>query len=222
MCCIRVVHTDFAKLTVQENVHGLRLFTKVLDNDAGAGNNLTGVTLTVDLAETGPLTELLSIGDLDQVDVVLSAKSLDKLDVLLLSAGLNKDSKMSLTSGGGFRVSIRMIRPSTLTKSYFFLPVESLGSLTETTGKTVVDQGATENFLESLLNGHLSLGGISSDLDFLGINSHMFFLGRHFSDATWKKNGIVNFWNSSFLPFRYQEYQCPQITFTAFIDPSDA
>jgi hypothetical protein len=101
MCCIKVVHTNFAELTVQENVHGLRLFTKVLDNDAGAGNNLTGVTLTVDLAETGPFTELLSIGDLDQVDVVLSAKSLDKLDVLLLSAGLNKDSKMGLTSGGG-------------------------------------------------------------------------------------------------------------------------
>lgn len=95
------IESQNSQLTVQENVHGLGLFTEVLDNDARASNNLAGVTLTVDLAETGPFTELLSIGDLDQVDVVLSAKSLNELDVLLLSAGLNEDSKVSLTSRRG-------------------------------------------------------------------------------------------------------------------------
>src|ERR1700710_3192580 len=95
-----------SRLTVQENVHGLGLFTKVLDDNAGASNNLAGVTLTVDLAETSPLTELLGIGDLDQVDVVFSAEGLDKLDVLLLSAGLDQDSKVSLASRTRNQVSV--------------------------------------------------------------------------------------------------------------------
>ena len=88
---------------VQENVHGLRLLTEILDDDAGASDDLAGVTLTIDLAETGPLSELLGIRDLDQVDVVLSAKSLNELDVLLLSAGLDEDGHVGLTSVGGER-----------------------------------------------------------------------------------------------------------------------
>jgi hypothetical protein len=90
--------SQWIRLTIQKDVHGLRLFTKVLDNDAGASNDLASVTFTVNLAETGPFTKLLGIGDLNQVDVVLGAKSLDKLDVLLLGTSLDKNSQVSLTS----------------------------------------------------------------------------------------------------------------------------
>ena len=91
---------------LQENVHGLRLLTEILDDDAGAADNLAGVTLAVNLAEAGPLAELLGIRNLDQVDVVLSAQSLDQLDVLLLSAGLDKDSHVGLTSNLMLRGSV--------------------------------------------------------------------------------------------------------------------
>jgi len=139
---------------LQEDVHGLRLLTEILDNNARAANDLAGVTLTVDLAETGPLSELLGIRDLDQVDVVLSAKSLDQLDVLLLSAGLDEDSHMGLTS------------------------VKGLGALAETAGKTVVDEGTLQDILKGLLDGHLSTGrGIGGNLN-LG-NSGISFC-RHF------------------------------------------
>jgi hypothetical protein len=70
--------------------------------------------------------------------------------------------------------------PEFLGGCFFHLPVKSLGGFTETTGKTIVDQGTTEDFLESFLDRHLALGGIGGNLDFLGINGHMFFLSRHF------------------------------------------
>lgn len=54
---------------------------------------------------------------------MLVAKSLDKLDVLLLGAGLDEDTEVSLTS------------------------VEGLGALSETSGKSIVDEGLLEDLL---------------------------------------------------------------------------
>jgi hypothetical protein len=48
--------------------------------------------------------------------------------------------------------------------------VQSLGSLTQTTGKTIVHQRKLENALQSIENGHLTLGcGISRDFNFVGL-----------------------------------------------------
>jgi len=58
---------------------------------------------------------------------VLGAESLDELGVLGFSAGLVEDAKVGLTL------------------------VESLSSLTETTGETVVNHGDLEDLLESIL-----------------------------------------------------------------------
>jgi hypothetical protein len=66
---------------VQQDVQALGLLAVVLDNDTRASDNLSGVTLSVDLGQTGPGTQDLGVGDLDEVDVVLGAKSLDQLDV---------------------------------------------------------------------------------------------------------------------------------------------
>ena len=120
---------------LEEDVETLGLLTVVLDDDAGAADDLTGVALTVDLAETGPGAEGLGVRDLEQVDLVLVAESLDELEVLGLVAGLDEDAKVGLAT------------------------VEGLGALTQTTGETVVDQGLLENLLESILNRHGALGG---------------------------------------------------------------
>jgi len=43
-------------LVLEEEVKGLGLLTVVGDTDTRAGNDLAGVTLGIDLAETSPLT----------------------------------------------------------------------------------------------------------------------------------------------------------------------
>jgi hypothetical protein len=94
--------------------------------------------------ETGPLAELLSVGDLNQGDVVLIAKSDNKLLVGLLLAVLVQDTHVCLSA------------------------IEGLGSLTETTGKTVVHERELQDTLESVENGHLALGGIAGNLNNIG------------------------------------------------------
>ena len=108
---------------VQENVQALAVSTVVLDDDTRAANDLAGVTLLVDLAETSPGTEDLGVTDLDQVDLVLGAESLNELDVLSLRAGLDEDAKVGLTL------------------------VEGLSALTETASETVVNEGVLQDLL---------------------------------------------------------------------------
>jgi hypothetical protein len=45
--------------------------------------------------------------------------------------------------------------------------VESLGSLAETAGKTVVDESQLQDTLEGVENGHLALGGVAGNLDLI-------------------------------------------------------
>ena len=115
------------------------------------------------LTETSPLAELLAIGDLDEGDLVLGAESNDELLVGLLLAGLVEDAHMGLTA------------------------VEGLGSLTETTGKTVVHEGDLENTLEGIKDAHLALGGsIGGNLNLLGGlgDSVLFYVRLQFHKKT--------------------------------------
>lgn len=80
--------------------------------------------------------------------------------MLTLSAGLNKDTQVGLSL------------------------VEGLGTLSETSGETIVDESVLEDLLEGILNGH---GGIGSrgldDLDDLDSLDNLFNVGssvRHF------------------------------------------
>jgi hypothetical protein len=68
----------------QQDVEGIRLFSKVLDDTARAANDLSWFGFLVEFAETNPFTKLLGIWHLDQVDVVLSAESFNKSNTLLL------------------------------------------------------------------------------------------------------------------------------------------
>ena len=103
----------------------LRLDAVVFDDDARAADDLAGVALAVDLAETSPGAEDLRVTNLDQVDLVLRAKSLDELDVLSLSARLDEDAQVRLAL------------------------VKRLRALAQTASKTVVDEGVLQNLLHS-------------------------------------------------------------------------
>ena len=104
-------------------MEALRVGTVVLDNDAGAADDLARVALLVDLAETSPLSEDLGVTDLDEVDLVLSAQGLDELDVLGFRACLDEDAKMSLAL------------------------VKCLGCLAQTAGKTVMYKRVLQDLL---------------------------------------------------------------------------
>jgi len=108
---------------VEEDVETLRLHTIFLDDNARAADDLAGVALTVDLAETSPGSEDFGIADLDEVDVVFGAKSFDELYVLGLSTSVDQDTKMSLAL------------------------VQSLSTFTETTSETVVNESVLKNLL---------------------------------------------------------------------------
>lgn len=101
-------------------------------------------SLGVELTETGPLAELLAVGDLDQRDLVLAAESDDELLVGLLLASLVEDAHVGLAA------------------------VEGLGGLTETAGEAVVDEGDLEDALERVEDGHAAAGVVRRDLDLLG------------------------------------------------------
>lgn len=79
---------------------------------------------------------------------MLGAERLDELDVLALGARLVQDAEVSLAL------------------------VEGLGSLAETAGEAVVDEGLFEDLLEGVLDRHLALGGLGLldlDLDVLDL-----------------------------------------------------
>ena len=160
---------------VEEDGALLRLLTPVLDDDARAVDDLAGVALTVEdacrdtrvrtdanrhmrrggrakLTETGPLAELLSIGNLDEGDLVLGAESNDELLVRLLLAGLVEDAHMGLAA------------------------VEGLGGLTETAGEAVVHEGQLEDTLEGVEDRHLALGGLGRNLDLGDFNGVLFYV----------------------------------------------
>jgi len=140
---------------VEENMETLTLNTVVLDNDARAADDLTGVTLTVNLAETSPGTENLRVANLDEVDLVVGAESLDELDVFGFRAGLDENAKMGLAL------------------------VQGLGGLTETAGKSIVDKGIFQDLLEGILNGHLTLRSLSSNFGDGGLNGNFISSVRH-------------------------------------------
>jgi hypothetical protein len=86
----------------------------------------------------------VAVGNLDQGNLVLGAEGDDQLLIGLLLALLVEDTHVGLAA------------------------VQGLGSLTETTGKTVVHQSQLQDTLEGIENGHLSLGSLGGNLNLIG------------------------------------------------------
>ena len=139
---------------VEQDAALLGLLTPVLDDDARAVDDLASVALAVDLAckrkvtlvirdqredcrqslgveltETGPLAELLAVGDLDQRDLVLGAQRHDELLVCLLLASLVEHAHVRLS------------------------PIQRLAGFTQTASETVVDESVLQDLLCSPENG---------------------------------------------------------------------
>lgn len=89
---------------------------------------------------------MFSIRNLDERNLVGGAKSDNKLLVCFLFAGLVEDAQVRLTA------------------------VKSLRDFTESAGKTVVHQGDTQNTLESVQDGQLTLRSGGGDFDLNVVN----------------------------------------------------
>ena len=132
-------------LVLEEKVERLGLLTVVGDADTGAGHNLAGVALGVNLAEASPLAELGVVWDGHHVDAVLSAESLDELLVCWLRAVVGEDAEVHATL------------------------VKHAGALAKATGDAVMGNG----LLEHLLEGRDSVEGFFLD-DLLDWGSDFF------------------------------------------------
>ena len=151
---------------VEEDGSLLRLLTPVLDDDAGAVDDLTSVSFAVEdawtrpvssnpatnkptpcrkLTKAGPLAKLLAIRHLDQGDFMLRAQRDDELLICFLLARLVQHAHVRLPS------------------------VQRLGRLPEPAREAVVHERKLENTLQRVQDGHLALGGrIGRNLDLLG------------------------------------------------------
>lgn len=93
VCCNSQV--VFLDVVLQEG-ESLSLLTVVLDGDGGSTSDLSGVTLGIVLAETEPLTEVVTGLHLDEGDVVGLGQSGNELLVLGIIAVLGKDAEHGL------------------------------------------------------------------------------------------------------------------------------
>merc|ERR1719216_241818 len=103
------------------------LLPPVPDDAGGTLDHLPGLALAVDLAQTGPFSQLHVAVNLDQGNTVLHAESRDELLVHRLVTVLGQDTQESLSL------------------------VQGLGGLPHTTGQAVGD----ESLLQDLLDGGL-------------------------------------------------------------------
>lgn len=129
---------------VEEELSSLGVLTPVGDDDTRSTDDLSGVTLSVELAETSPLTELLGIGDLDKGDLLLGlvAKSLNELEVRLVGDRVTQDTELGLSSRKGLR------------------------ALSQTSDETVVNDSLLQDGLEGILEGKSSGGSSGGNLNF--------------------------------------------------------
>ena len=77
---------------IKENMKALTFDAVIFDDDAGAADNLSGITVTVNLAEPDPGAELFCVRDFDEVDLMFGAEGFDELDVLGFGASLHKNA----------------------------------------------------------------------------------------------------------------------------------
>jgi hypothetical protein len=155
---------------IKKNLEILTLLTIITNDGAGTGHNLLSITILVDLAETNPLTKLLSIGNLDKLNLMFSAESLNQTHILLLLTALSEHTKMGGTT------------------------IQGLYSLTETTDKTIVVEGTAKDLTEGSLNsdGTGSLGGRNFN-DNISFSGHFQLFPRYTRSVSACKEAKI--WN---------------------------
>lgn len=126
------------------------LLSKVLDDHDGAAAHLAGLALLVDLAQAGPLAQLLVRVDADQGHLVLSAQGGDQLLVCGLVAALRQDAE----HGGAL--------------------VQDLAGLVDAVHETVGDQ----RLLQHLLQGGVDVHGAIAHAGRVGDRGHISGIGH--------------------------------------------
>jgi hypothetical protein len=132
---------------VQQESSLLRSLTPVLDNNNTASNNLSSIALSVKLAQSSPLTELLGIRNLDQRNLLFGfvAQSLDQSNVRLLSDSIAENTDLGLSRRQG------------------------LGGFSQSSSKTIVDKSLLENSFKGVLERQRSRSdSLSGNFDFNG------------------------------------------------------
>ena len=109
---------------LQESEGSSVLITKLGNNNGGCTDNLSWVSVLVDLAKTGPFTELLLVGNEDKWNTLLLGESLDELLVCWLIAALGEEDHLTVSG------------------------LESLGDLMETSDEGSVSASALQHFLD--------------------------------------------------------------------------
>lgn len=112
----------------KEHVEGAGLFAEVADSNARALEVLLDGAGAVALDEASPLSEHVTLGDLDEVDVVLSAEGGDELLVAFLLAVFGEDAQVGGTG------------------------VEGAGNLGDTTDEAVDFDGLLDDNAEGLFD----------------------------------------------------------------------
>lgn len=77
---------------IKEDMKALTLDTVIFDDDAGAADNLSGITVTVNLAEPNPGAQLFCVRDFDEVDFMFGAESLNEFYVLGFGTSLHENA----------------------------------------------------------------------------------------------------------------------------------
>ena len=85
---------------VEEDLESGRLLSVLLDDDTRASDDLSGVSLSVDLSKTSPGSENLGVGDLDEVDLVLSTYTRRRME-RKRSAREREERRGGREGGGG-------------------------------------------------------------------------------------------------------------------------
>lgn len=118
-----------------DDIMGWGLLTIGLQHYAGSSADLAGFAFLVDLAQTGPFSQLLVGIDTDQWNLVLIAQSRDEFLVLGLVAAFGQDAENSLTL------------------------VQSLAGFVNTMDQSIGNQGLLQHFLQRCVDIHRSVDG---------------------------------------------------------------
>ena len=118
----------------QDGMESWGLLSVIGDDSNTASNCFSYCAILCHLGQTNPFTKFLALISHDQVNIAFSAKSLDKLGVLVIVAILGQNAKTCSTT------------------------IKCLGTLVETTTKSIVNKGGLEHLLECINSAELSTG----------------------------------------------------------------
>ena len=118
-----------AERLLQESQRGGVLIAEGADNNRRGLDNLPGVSVLVDLAETSHLTELLLVGNQDKGDTLLLSEGLDELLVGGLIAVLGQEDQLGVSG------------------------LDGLGNLMETSDEGSTTAGVLQHFLDRRSSG---------------------------------------------------------------------